>query len=110
MDSAILTAIIAGAVALAIQGLGVILLRRSPIAPERQAYIGDLQGRNALLERENDDYEERFAQLSKAFEEYKATANARISALEDEVRRLERENLDLYRRWPELERRHEGRP
>lgn len=63
-----------------------------------------------MLERENDDYEDRLAQLSKAFEEYKVTANARIAALEAEVRKLERENLDLYRRWPELERRREERP
>lgn len=110
MDAALATAIIAGAVALAVQGVGVILLRRSPLAPERQAYIGDLQGRNALLEREIDDYETRLAQMEKAFDEHRKHANTRIAALESEVRRLERENLDLYRRWPELERRKEDRP
>ena len=67
--------------------------RFSPLAPLQKSYVSALEGRNALLVQENDDYKSTIIKLQNEVIELRKE----INELRREVRRLERENLDLYR-------------
>lgn len=89
MATALIAAVTGGFGAL----VALIVARYSPLAPLQRTYVQTLEGRNRLLEQESEDYRLTIIRLQNEVIELRKE----IEVLKTEVRRLERENLDLYR-------------